>query len=105
MRKLLFAVILTTGFTLVGINTPVVTGQQHPNKVAEENGEQEAGTIDSYSSGFQEIKLQVVDIKDNTLKLQDEKGKIHSFQVVDQRMLKKVQVGNTVKVKIEKRED
>ncbi|HWP92088.1 MAG TPA: hypothetical protein VNN20_07825 [Thermodesulfobacteriota bacterium] len=104
MKKLLLAAVLITGFALVGINTPVTTGQQHPNVVSDENGEQESGIIDSYLSGFKEIKLQVVGIKDNTLKLQDEKGKIHSFKVVDRRMLKRVQVGDTVKVKIEKRE-
>jgi hypothetical protein len=104
MRKLLLAAILTAGLAFVGIDVPVATEQQHPNKVAEEKGGQETGTIDSYLSGFKGIKLRVVDIKDGALKPQDERGRIHSFKVVDQRMLGKVQVGDTIRVKVEKRE-
>jgi len=51
---------------------------------------------------LRQIKLEVTELNDGTIRLKDEDGKTYSFQAEDREILDKVEVGDTINVELEK---
>jgi Cu/Ag efflux protein CusF len=89
MRRLLLSALIAAGLMSLGGVSSFATIQQPTKQVA------------AISS---EITGKVTDIKSDTLRIEDEAGKTHSFKVTDSKMLEGLKIGDMVKVAAEKGE-
>ncbi len=54
---------------------------------------------------LRQIKLEITEVNDRTIRLKDEDGKTYAFQAEDKEILNKVTVGDTIKVELEQKND
>ena len=85
----MLSALIVLGFSFLGVSAFAVR-EQNTKRVSE------IAIADSH-----EITPEVMEIKDRAITLKDKKGKIYSFEAGDEKVLEKVKVGDTVKVKIE----
>lgn len=113
MKKTFLSILIITGFAVGGAGliscenadqtrdvepTEQITEQQSDTQRQQETDTQQEGETNNQIMG------EITEMHDDTLKVEDESGKTHTFDITDQQMLEGLQVGDQVTVELEKGE-
>ncbi len=114
MRKTLLSILIAAGFAFGGAG--LISCENNTNRTREVDQTEQALEQQSDTQAQQETDAQqedetqnqimgeITEVQDETLKVEDESGKTHIFDITDQQMLDGLQVGDRVTVELEKGE-
>ncbi|HEX3036322.1 MAG TPA: hypothetical protein VHT73_14590 [Thermodesulfobacteriota bacterium] len=113
MRKILLSSLIVTGLAFggAGLLSCENVNQTREAEQTEKAPEQRSGTQAQQGTNTQQetetqnqVTGEIIEVKDDSLKVEDESGTTHTFDITDQQMLEGLQVGDQVTVELEKGE-